>query len=174
MLFLKIVASLMIISSCTLIGYFLGMTYSKRVENLILLQNCIRILETEIVYSATPLPEAFNNVYLKGNKKVSYVFNDIKKYLIQNKDATVFDVFVSVSKTLSDELHLKKEDIEIILSLGRVIGNSDRLDQQKHFKMIHTQLENQCKEAEESKKKNEKLYKNLGVMSGLAITIILF
>ena len=173
MLLLKILGSIMIIISCSLIGYFYGTRYSKRQRNLIVFQNCISLLETEIIYSATPIPEALESVYKKGNKNVSFVFRDIKDYLLSDKNHSVFDSFVYVTECLKDKLYFKDEDVEIFLSLGRVIGSSDRYDQQKYFKLIHTQLKNQQIEADEARKKNEKMYKSLGVMMGLAITIIL-
>ncbi|RKD34576.1 stage III sporulation protein AB [Thermohalobacter berrensis] len=170
---LKIIGSLMIVISCSFFGFYLGSRYSKRLNNLIFLQNCIQLLESEVIYSATPLPEALDNVYRKGNKKVSFIFKEIKDHLKSNKVYDIYDSFVYIKDILKNNLHLIDEDIEIILSLGRVLGSSNRDDQQKHFKLVLKQIQTQQKEAEEKKKKNEKLYKNLGVLTGLAIVIIL-
>jgi stage III sporulation protein AB len=138
-----------------------------------MLQNCIRLLETEIIYSATPLPEALESVYKKGNKKVSFIFKEIKEYLLSNKNASVLDSFIYITNLLKEKLFFTDEDIEIIMTLGRVLGASNRIDQQKHFQLINTQLVNQQREAEDKKLKNEKMYRSLGIMTGLAITIIL-
>lgn len=170
---IKLVGGLMITVSCSLIGYYLGMRYTYRLNNLIILQNCIKLLETEIIYSATPLPEALESVYRKGNKKVSFIFKEIKEYLLSNKNASVLDSFIYITNLLREKLFFTEEDIEIIMTLGRVLGASNRIDQQKHFKLINAQLVNQQREAEDKKLKNEKMYRSLGVMTGLAITIIL-
>lgn len=173
MLVLKIIGSLMIILSSSLIGNFLGSRYSHRLKNLIQLQNCIQLLETEIVYSATPLPVALENIYKKGNKNISFIFNEIKDYLISNKNISVYDSFLTHSQILKEKLFFTDQDIEIFLSLGQVLGASDRLDQQKHLRLIITQLKNQQEEALENKNKNERMYKSLGVLTGLAIVIVL-
>ncbi|MTI48203.1 stage III sporulation protein SpoIIIAB [Sporosalibacterium faouarense] len=172
MFLLKILGSLIVITSSSLIGFTYGSYYSKRLKNLMLLSNSIQLLETEVMFTATPIPEALENVYKKGNKRVSYIFLDIKKHL--NKSFSTNDSFNSVIPTLKQDLNLNEEDIEIFLSLGKVLGKSDRQDQQKHFKTVITQLDRQQKDAEDSKNKNEKMCKSLGVLGGILITIILF
>ncbi|MFS8541749.1 MAG: stage III sporulation protein AB, partial [Tissierellales bacterium] len=78
-----------------------------------------------------------------------------------------------VKRQLIEELNLKEEDIELFLSLGRLLGTSDRTDQEKNFKLILNQIEILINEAKLEKDKNEKMYKNLGILAGIAIVIIL-
>jgi stage III sporulation protein AB len=170
---LKILGSILIVLSSSLIGFYFGNKYSARLENLLHLEQCIKILETEIVYGAVPLPEALNNVYLKGNKKVSYIFKQIRDNLLYNKDGDLLKSFEMVTSQLAEELNLKEEDIELFLSLGRLLGTSDRTDQEKNFKLILNQIEILKNEAKLEKDKNEKMYKNLGILAGIAIVIIL-
>ena len=59
------------------------------------LEQCIKILETEIVFGATPLPEALSNVCNKGNPRVAFIFNKIKEDLLTNKRSQVFNSFLS-------------------------------------------------------------------------------
>jgi len=142
-------------------------------ENLILLENCIKILETEIVYGASPLPEALFNVYRKGNKKVSYIFEKIRVHLLTDKEADVFNSFSTIAQEIKEKLNFKTEDIELLLSLGRTLGSSDRKDQEKNFKIILNQLQVLQKDAKKERDKNERMYKNLGILMGIAILIIL-
>jgi len=171
--FVKILSSLLIVFSSSLIGYYYGNRYSMRLENLSYLEQCIRILETEIVYGAVPLPEALTNVYLKGNKKVSCIFEEVKMDLTSNKDGDLFSSFHRVSSHLMEKLNFTKEDVELFLSLGRLLGSSDRTDQEKNFKLILNQIKILKDEALAQKNKNEKMYKNLGILAGIAIVIIL-
>ena len=173
MVLIKFVGVLLIIFSTTLMGFYYGKRYSNRLNNLIYIEQCIKILETEIVYGATPLPEALTNVYNKGNKKVSFIFEDIKVHLLENKKGDVFNSFSYVTNSLKDRLSFKGEDMEILLSLGRVLGSSDRGDQEKSFKLILNQINVLEKEAKLERDKNEKMFKNLGILTGLAIVIIL-
>jgi stage III sporulation protein AB len=170
---IKFIGGLLIILSTTLIGFYYGKRYSSRLNNLIYLEQCIKILETEIIYGAVPLPEALTNVYNKGNRKVSFIFQEIKEHLLSNKTGDVYSSFYYVATSLKDKLNFKREDIEIFLSFGRVIGSSDRNDQEKNFNLILNQINVLEKEAKIERDKNEKLFKNLGVLTGIAIVIIL-
>lgn len=170
---LRIIGGLLIILSTTSIGFYYGNRFSNRLENLIYMEQCIKILETEIVYGAVPLPDALTNVYYKGNKKVSFIFEEMKKHLLNNKDEDIFQSFTYVSDLLKCKLNFKEEDIEMFLSLGRMLGSSDRQDQEKNFKLILKQIAVFQNEAKLERDKNEKMYKNLGILTGFAIVIIL-
>lgn len=170
---MKILGSILIVLSSSLIGYYLGNKYSARLENLMHLEQCIKILETEIVYGAVPLPEALTNVYLKGNKKVSYIFEEIKINLLSNRDGDLYKSFEMVKSQLLEDFSLEEEDVELFLSLGRLLGNSDRADQEKNFKLILNHIKILKEEAKLERDKNEKMYKNLGILAGIAIVIIL-
>ena len=173
MVLIKFLGGILIIFSTTLMGFYYGKKYSSRFNNLLYMEQCIKILETEIVYGAVPLPEALTNVYNKGNKKVSFIFEDIKNHLLDNKKGDVFNSFYYIVISAKERLNFKDEDIEILLSLGRVLGSSDREDQEKNFKLILNQIDVLEKEAKLGKDKNENMFKNLGILTGLAIIIIL-
>ena len=169
----KIAGGSLIIFSCTLIGFHLGKKFSDRYQNLKHLEQCIKILETEIVYGAVPLPDALMNVYRKGNKTISFIFKDINSHLLENRDGDIFSSFLNLVDVLKAKLNFKEEDIELFLSLGRMIGSSDRQDQEKNFKLILKQIAVNQGEAKLQRDKNERMYKNLGVLTGVAIIIIL-
>lgn len=173
MIFLKTILLIVIFSICTSIGILHGRTFSTRLENLIYLEQCIKILETEIVYGSTPLPQALTNVFEKGNLRVSFIFEAINRDLLENKRGDIYLSFVSVKETLFTKLNLKKVDVETFMSLGRVLGTSNREDQEKNFKITLNQFTVLISEAREERNKNEKLYKTLGLITGIGIIIIL-
>jgi stage III sporulation protein AB len=173
MIVLKVFLLLIIFSTCTGIGFFYGNKFSNRFENLVYLQQCLKILETEIIYGSTPLPDALSNVYNKGNIKVSFIFEEIKKDLLKNKRDQIYESFLSVKELLYEKICLKKSDVEVFISLGRVLGTSDREDQQKNFILILNQIKNLILEAKEEKNRNEKLYRSLGLITGVGIIILL-
>lgn len=174
MFLIKTGACLIIIFTSSALGFSYSRLYNERLNNLINFQYCIQILETEIIYAANPLPDALMEVYNKGNKKVSYIFNEIRKYLLNNKNSNVYDGFLHIATELKEGLCFKKQDIEIILSFGRSLGLSNRMDQEKYFKVLQVQLKGQQREAEEEKMKNGKMFKSLGVLIGFGIVLALY
>ncbi len=173
MIILKLLCLSLILCICTIIGNYYGKKYALRYENLVSLEQSIKILETEIVYGATPLPDALSNVYKKGNPRVSYIFELIKEDLISNKRNFVYESFLLLENELKNRLNLKDEDVEIFFSLGRVLASSDRTDQSRIFKLTLNQIAAQIEDAKIDKNQNEKLYRNLGVITGLGIIILL-
>ena len=71
------------------------------------------------------------------------------------------------------ETSLTEEDKEIIKNLGRMLGKTDLEGQVSEIKLVQNFLNTQIEIAEEEKQKNEKLYKTLGGVVGLAVIIIL-
>ena len=68
---------------------------------------------------------------------------------------------------------LSKEDIEILLSIGKVLGTTDVEGQVNQIILAEELIENKIKEAEIEKAKNAKLYRVLGTSAGLTLAIIL-
>ena len=71
-------------------------------------------------------------------------------------------------------LNLKAEDINLILSLGNMLGKTDVEGQMSEINQFCSLINEQIVIAEEEKNKNSKMYKRLGTIIGLAIVIILF
>lgn len=174
MFMIKMIGCLIILISSTLIGLEYSKKYTERLNNLIHIQNCIQILETEIVYASNPIPIALKNIYTKGNEKVSFLFEEIREYLLSNTNSNLYDSFSYILEKNKDAIFLDNEDIEVIISLARVLGTSDRIDQQKHFKTALTNIDMKQKDAHMNKIKNGKMYKSLGLLFGFALILILY
>ena len=71
------------------------------------------------------------------------------------------------------DTNLTKEDIQVLLMLSKMLGQTDVEGQISQIEVTETFLEKQIAEAVEEKNKNEKLYRKLGTTIGLAIVIIL-
>ena len=139
-------------------GFNYGEQYSSRLNNLIYMEQCIKILETEIVYGAVPLPEALLNVYNKGNKKVSFVFKEIRDHILNNRVEDVYHSFFHV-KYILKKAFAQQQEIEIFLSLGRILGLW--IEKIKKEFQIDFKSDNFIgKGGKIRKDKNEKMFKN--------------
>lgn len=170
---IRIIFNSIIIIFSSILGYVYGNIYTKRARNLLDLQYCIRILESEIINGNLPLPQALHNTYIKGRGKIKILFNEIKEDLLVNKREDVYSSFLIQRDILRDRYAFKDLDIEIFLYLGKILGKTNKIDQEKKFSFVITQLDNHYIEAESEKKKNTKLYRTLGFLLGLGVVIIL-
>ena len=70
-------------------------------------------------------------------------------------------------------LNIKDEDIKALENLEKLLGKTDIDGQLSRIEVTQKFLDEQIKNAEEEQMKNEKLFKSLSIITGLAIVIIL-
>ena len=68
---------------------------------------------------------------------------------------------------------LLEEDKEALKSLGKLLGSTDISGQVNQLKLVNIFLDEQIRDAATSREKNEKMYKKLGIIVGLAVVIVL-
>ena len=68
---------------------------------------------------------------------------------------------------------MNEEDIKILNNLDKMLGKTDIEGQLSELELVKKFIETQVNNAEEEKKKNEKLYRSLGMTIGLALVIVL-
>lgn len=170
---IKFIGAVVLICATSFIGYSLAADCSKRPRALRELQSLLQMLKNEISYLSNLLSEAFNRIYEGSNADTAILF----KEAALNLEIAGVTADVAWEKALEDnyaKLSLNKEDKVILVTFGKMLGNSDLEGQLSNIELISSQLKLQELKAEEMRVKNEKMYRSLGVLSGLAIAIILF
>lgn len=170
---LKIVGGFLTILASTMIGFVYSINLSKRPLELIALCGMMEMLETQLKYFSSILSDAFEDVSKAADRTVSIFFSDAA--YIMKKDGNIPAAVAwreSVEKNVKIT-SLNNEDMNVLISFGKSLGNTDIEGQIKNIKFTVEQLKIQWTKAEDNRKKNEMLYKNLGFLGGLAIVIIL-
>ena len=103
---------------------------------------------------------------IKGN--VGKLFFDASKQMQLDFAGEVWEKCISNSN-----LGLLEDDKEALKSLGKLLGSTDIEGQIRQIRLVNTFLDGQIEDATESRNKNEKMYKKLGVIVGLAVVIVL-
>ncbi|MBR6504956.1 MAG: stage III sporulation protein AB [Clostridia bacterium] len=166
MIILKTIILILIFAISYLIGNMVAKLYSKRVEELEDMKNSLNLLQTKVRFSKEPLSKIFKEISnISLNKEIFDKSNENMKTMLAG------EAWRNAIKTVNN--NLKKEDIDILLSLGNMLGKTDSEGQVNQIEEIKELLNIQIKNANLEKQKNEKLYKTLGMTVGLAIVIIL-
>ena len=173
MIIIKIFLYIIILLTSSLIGFSLGGKYSKRVKNLMNLQQSIRLLQSEVIVFANPIPIALENILGRVSTEMQQVYSIVKESIFKNQTDDLYGCFLQSIYYLRNTCLLKDEDIDVFLALGKVIGKTDRTDQELQFKYALNEFELLIIEAKDEKNKNEKMYRSLGVLMGLGMIIIL-
>lgn len=166
MIILKTIILILIFAISYLIGIMVSKQYSKRVEELEDMKNSLNVLQTRVRFSKEPLCKIFKDISnISKNKVIFDKTNENMKTMLAG------DAWRNSIQTVNT--NFKKDDIEILCSLGNMLGKTDSQGQVNQIEEIKELLNIQIKSASEEKQKNEKLYKTLGMTIGLAIVIIL-
>ena len=169
MIVIKYFILFLILVASTLIGRSLSKKYVYRLKELEEIKNSFNILKTKIKFTYEPIPELFQELENTKCRNVGNIFKLAKEKMENENISTAWENAIEESVT-----NLKKEDKEILKSLGKLLGRTDVEGQMGQIETTESLLENQIKEALEEKLKNEKLYSRLGTTIGLAIVILLY
>lgn len=168
MFFIKWIILCLIFSSSLTIGILVSKKYSNRVKELKEMKNALNMLETKIKFTYASLPEIFKEISNKIENNISEIF---KKSVEKMKYLSAGNAWEEAIDEAN--ITLKKEDKSILKGLGRLLGRTDVEGQISEIKLVNSFLDTQINLAEEEKSKNEKMYKTLGGIVGLALVIIL-
>ena len=166
-----------IIKICVLFGIF-GLTvylgnakankYIQRVKELVAIKCALNILENKIKFTQTPLNDIFKQI--SGNISE----NNIVKIFENLASKQNVNLHKSWKHTITvSETNLCEEDKKILIDMGNILGSTDIEGQVSNIKITNAFIDRQIEKAEAEKNKNVKMFRTLGVISGLTIVIIL-
>ncbi|ANP69770.1 stage III sporulation protein SpoAB [Clostridium tyrobutyricum] len=170
---IKLIGCIMILCSATAFGFNYGEKLKNRTKELKELQRCIYEIQSHIIYTHTPLPEAVSNVASKAEQPISTLLMEIFHMLDENKVDNVYQAFKNAFLKQREILNLKDEDIDVILDLSKSLGESDIEGQKAVFSLTIEDMKKQIKISESILKKNLKMYRCLGFSVGAVIVILL-
>ena len=90
----------------------------------------------------------------------------------RNTDIPFSDIWCSCISKRND-IFLKKEDKDLICSIGQYLGTSDTETQLKTIQIKKGELSVFLKNAEEDLLKKAKLYRSIGILAGAFISIMI-
>mgnify|MGYP002310549715 FL=1 len=168
MLVIKYFMLFLVLVACTLIGRFLSKKYVYRLNELEEMKNALNVFKSKIKFTYEPIPEIFQEISNNINKNMANIFINAKNKMQNQNASQAWEEALDESNT-----NLTKEDKYVLKSLSKLLGQTDVDGQTSQIEITQKFLETQIKEAEDERRKNEKLYSKLGTTIGLAIVIIL-
>lgn len=172
-MFLRILSMLIVLFCAAFAGYMKSKTFAIRPQQLRELQMLLELMLNDLTYMSTLLSDLLISTGSRTNSQVGMFFIKAGETLkfnngIRASKAWEKAVVENIGYTCLDE-----EDKIILINFGLNIGNSDIEGQARNIKAVLQQLKMQEHKAEEIRRKNEPLYKKIGVLAGLAAVIIL-
>lgn len=167
MMMVKLIVAGAIIAVCTA----LGMSKSKKYESReYILRDAIMLfkgIQNEIKYSLTTVPNAIEVVRQNMHTYLKDVLGAITVNMLEG-NVSSYDLSCELDKLIE----LTSYDKQVISQGLSMLGSSDVDGEMGVTSLAISNLETQLEDAIESKKKNSKLYKTVGMATGLMIAIV--
>ena len=167
MIILKVLIFGLIILICSKLGIMKAKNYDNRVIELKKVKSSLEVLRSKIEFTYEPIKDIFceiSNIVYKND-------NNIFQKSLENIDSV--GVYNSWNNAVEENIYLNNEDKETIKMFGKLLGKTDKLGQINEINVTSKLLDIQIEKAENEKNKNFKLFKSLGLISGIGICIIL-
>lgn len=169
----KITGMAMVITASTFIGFIAGDKFKKRVYQLNEIERAITLLQNEIIYTQSILPEVMDKVAEKIEAPVNLVFLNIAEELYSHSVNSVYDAFKNAIMKCENSLTLKDEDKRTLLDLGKTLGYGSIEGHKNIFNLTLDNLKRLEKDAVVEMNKNLRLYRYLGFSFGALVLIFI-
>ncbi len=165
---IKYILLILIFFLSAAIGIAVSKIFENRVKELREFRNNLNIMKNKIKFTYEPLKEIFCDIANESASAVEKIFEKISIKMENNQLKEVWENSIQEA-----DISLNQEDKDIIKRLGKLLGQTDVDGQLSEIELTESFLDIQIQKAEEAKKKNQKLYKTLGIVMGLVFVIIL-
>lgn len=169
---MKWFGALLIIITSTWAGFNISKRFRERTIQLRQLKVALQTLEAEIVYGLTPLNEACKKISGMISYPLSEFFSLFSEKL-SNGNRSVSESWNEAIQETIPYLSLNENDVEILTQFGATLGQHDREHQQKQIRLTLLHLEREETDAKDAQVRYEKMMRNLGLLGGLLIVILL-
>lgn len=133
--------------------------------------NALALLDTEIYWGVTPLPEAFKILQDRTEPPWKEFFSKLEEKLRRGENAAR-----AWERSIQEERKktcLSEEDWRIIKEIGKGLGRSDRNEQHKQLELVQKHLASIDENARQQADRKAKMWSYLGFLGGMAVVIII-
>lgn len=169
MIFIKVVISIVILCITSYIGIEMASALKAREEILTDFITFLRLVQNEMIYMANSLPVSFEMSRQRLSSKLKDVIGAI---VVDMSEFGLNKVDMSITNNINDLDELNNYDKDILISTLKNLGRSDIDSQSNIIENAINIVEKQIKEANINKIKSSKVYKTVGVITGLIIVVI--
>lgn len=165
MIVIKNISLIGIIAICSYIGILKSKSFENRVVELSKFQSALVMFESKLKFTYEPIKNIFEEISSVIYKNESNIF-----FLTSKEEKNINKAWC---ENVSSILFLTNSDKEVIKTMGKLLGKTDIEGQLSEISLGLDLIGKQIKYAEYERNKNSKLYKTMGVILGLGISIIL-
>lgn len=169
---IKWIGAILIFVGCVGVGIWFRMQYAHKLAVVKECGKAFSLLQGEIQYGRTPLPEACYAVAGRTKGSCRTLFYRVGEKMMEGSDSTEVIWQEEVRSTLNDR-EMRLQDQEEILRLGTTLGYLDLELQYRTLELCIQRLEESRDSYEKERRNRMRLYPLLGTFAGLLICLVL-
>ncbi|TFB23833.1 stage III sporulation protein SpoAB [Filobacillus milosensis] len=168
---MKWIGAILILFTCTWVGVDIARNYSRRPKQIRELLHALQIMEAEMVFGQEPIQTVLHKLSKQLTPPLSYIFYDISEQLITSH-LSLQDIWEQTLNRNWNHTSMKDKEKEIVIQFGQTLGIHNLEQQQKQIHLAKVHLQHELNDASEDEKRFSNMFRALGVLSGLLLTLI--
>lgn len=167
----KMIGVFFIIGCSSAVGFKYASALSQRVKQLEKCISMVHMMISQLQYSLCPTMELLEQLIAMEEFQSFYFLNRCKSLF--SKSVPFTTSWRTAIMSHSDNLQLQADDKKLLLKLGDILGSMDSENQVHELTLIKNSFESRLSEAQQNREKYGKLYRSLGVLAGVGISIFM-
>ena len=169
---LKGIGIFLIFLGCSGLGWYAVLRYTTRIRILSELEQALQFLYGEIEYSGCDIIELLDKLVLRKGY-FEALWREMGKALRSYDGQGFFTHWKDKLQYVDGVESLKREDMELLLSVGENIGNTDRQTQLHTLHIFQERLHGILVQARQEYRERAKVSIVVGVTAGLFLALVL-
>lgn len=170
---IRLIAVTLIILGGGYVGYFLASAFSIRIKQIDQLKSVLTQMNFNIGFLKMTVADAMDEASKISNGVIKKIFSYAAS-LIREKGIPPYTAMERGFLKFRDDLCLLHEDREIVMEFAKNLGTGDSVSEENNIKAAVAKLTLAREDAEERLKRKGKLWKGLGFLGGMLLSVILF
>lgn len=168
---LKWTGAILVFVSCASFGFRLAAAHGQEVRSLRKFLLALDLMECELQYQLTPLPQLCHRAGKRSGGSVAWVLQTLSDALTQQTEP---DVDCCMQRILESSEKLSRREKRLYRSLGSSLGRFDLTGQLKGLQTVRRECMRELETIEQNQPERLRSYQTLGMCAGAALVIILF
>jgi stage III sporulation protein AB len=153
-------------------GFLVARQLRQRPLDLAAVSAALEVLRTEIVYARTPLPDALRRASTGAGGSAAALMREVAAQLDGGSGRGVGDLWEAALGVVDAASAWTQADLAALARLGHALGRSDAEDQTRHIALCVERLRQLEDEAKAAAERQGRMWRYLGVLSGVALVLM--
>ena len=171
---LRIIGALAVVSGCAGLGMYYAARENFRTSELSEFKKALLILSSEIEHMRSPLAIACANISKRTSAATGQLFENFSHSLSAGEGETAYQLWMSAADTVREQSFLAAEDWDVIEGFGKTLGYLDKNMQKNAIEYTVGYINDKTAELQQQGDKNKRMYRSLGIIAGLLVTVVLW